>query len=110
LDIVTTLNKQEDTSAKGHTELTNLSKQLLALSAEGKKAEQEPQILESLIFEEMHQREEAIKDAHKSTLHRMFDKNDLQFMDWLEAEKGIYWVRGKMRVIIIDLKFLRRWP
>lgn len=94
-DIVMILTKQGNASATGHTGLDSLSEKLLTLAAEGKKVEAEQKILESLIFEEMYQREETIKDAHKSTLDWMFNKNDLQFMDWLEAEKGIYWVRGK---------------
>ena len=58
---------------------------------------QQQAILQTLLFEEMEQREESIKDAHKATLDWMFQKNGTKFKEWLESEKGIYWVRGKVR-------------
>jgi hypothetical protein len=47
------------------------------------------------MFEEMWQREEAIKDAHKITLNWIFEKNEIKFMGWLEAEDGIYWPKER---------------
>ncbi|KAH8745708.1 hypothetical protein BGZ57DRAFT_936187 [Hyaloscypha finlandica] len=52
-------------------------------------------VLQSLVFEEMKQREETIKDAHEMTLDWMFENPETGFMGWLKAESGIYWVRGK---------------
>lgn len=54
------------------------------------------EVLQSLVFEEMKQREETIKDAHEMTLNWMFEKPETGFMNWLEADGGIYWVRGKV--------------
>lgn len=56
-------------------------------------------ILRSLNFEEMGQREETIKDAHKATLNWVLENNETKFLDCLEAEKGIYWVKGKVRIL-----------
>jgi hypothetical protein len=105
-DIIKTLKIQGELVAKGQgTGLENLSKQLLILAEEGQKISQQQdilaqqqKILQTLIFEEMEQREESIKDAHKTTLDWVFKKNETQFMNWLKTEKGIYWVRGKVRV------------
>jgi hypothetical protein len=80
-DIVNTLEKRGNAAAKGHAGLNNLSKQLLALAEEGRKVEREQQILESLSFKGMQQQEETIKDAHKSSLDWMFEKNEIKFMD-----------------------------
>lgn len=99
VDILQTLEIASKDAAKGYARLDNLSRQFLALAEEGAKAVQEQQILESLVFEEMQLREEAIKDAHKITLDWMFEKGELKFMDWLEAENGIYWIKGKLRSV-----------
>lgn len=105
-DIMKTLKIQGELVAMGQqTGLEDLSKQLLILAEEGQKISQQQdilaqqqKILQTLIFEEMEQREESIKDAHKTTLDWVFKKNETQFMNWLKTEKGIYWVRGKVRV------------
>jgi transposase len=102
VEVMKTLDAHGEEAAKGHTGLENLSKQLLALAEEGKRMSQEQEILKSLVFEEMEQREEAIKDAYKATLNWLFEKtekNETKFMNWLEAGNGIYWVKGKVRVI-----------
>ncbi|PMD42737.1 hypothetical protein L207DRAFT_553693 [Hyaloscypha variabilis F] len=73
----------------------NLPTKLSSFIKEGQKLAQQQAILQTLLFEQMEQREENIKDAHKATLDWMFQKNGAKFMEWLETEEGIYWVRGK---------------
>jgi hypothetical protein len=88
--------------------LETLSRQLLSLSEEGRRIEYQQQILNSLTFEEMKQRDEAIKDAHETTLDWIFKKPEMGFMNWLEAENGFYWVRGKVCYILPGVKKLHQ--
>ena len=97
VDILEALDEQGNAAVKGYTGLDKLSKQLFALAEEGQRVTQEQKVLESLIFEEMEQRGEAIKDAQSATLDWMFRENGTRFMNWLKAETGIYWVKGKVR-------------
>jgi hypothetical protein len=63
---------------------------------EGQQVAQQLAVLQTLLFEEILQREETIKDVHKATLEWMFAKNKTKFMDWLEFKEGIYWVKGRV--------------
>jgi len=81
----------------------NLPTKLSSFIKEGQMLAQQQAILQTLLFEQMEQREENIKDAHKATLDWMFQKNGAKFMEWLEAEEGIYWVRGKVRNSLDEL-------
>ena len=82
-------------------EMKSLSKMLLSLLEESKKVQHSQQILRSLVFDEIWHREEAIKDAHMKTLTWLFKKPETGFMDWLKAENGFYWVRGKVCYICL---------
>ncbi|KAN0101586.1 hypothetical protein V8E51_012096 [Hyaloscypha variabilis] len=73
----------------------DLPTKLSSFIKEGQMLVRRQAILQTLLFEQMEQREENIKDAHKATLDWMFQKNGAKFMEWLETEEGIYWVRGK---------------
>ena len=96
-DLLCTLQKQWDRVEKGQlTHLDNLSEELFALAKEGQQVAQQQAVLQTLLFEEILQREETIKDAHKATLDWMFEKNKTKFMEWLEFKEGIYWVKGKV--------------
>jgi hypothetical protein len=99
LDLISTLERQRDRAGREQqTRLDNFSKQLFALAKEGQEVLQQQIILQTLLFEQMEQREENIKDAYKTTLDWLFEKNETRFMDWLESEQGIYWVKGKVCV------------
>lgn len=120
-DLLCTLQKQWDRVEKEQlTYLDNLSEELCALAKEGQQVAQQQAILQTLLFEEILQREETIKDAHEATLDWMFEKNKTKFMEWLEFKEGIYWVKGKagsgkstlMKYICnhnTTLEILRRW-
>jgi hypothetical protein len=96
-DLRWTLQKQWDRVEKEQlTHLDNLSEELCALVKEVQQVAQQQAILQTLLFEEILQREETIKDAHKATLDWMFEKNNTKFVEWLEFKEGIYWVKGKV--------------
>jgi hypothetical protein len=44
----------------------------------------------------MKEREENIKVAHKSTLQWAFHRPDVELLQWLEKDNGIFWVKGKV--------------
>lgn len=99
--IVKTLNTQKEATAKGlEIGFDDLSKQWLTLAEEGQRIARQQIILQTLVFEEMEQREETIKDAHKATLDWMFEEKETHFAELLEVEKGIYWVKGKVRLCL----------
>ncbi|KUJ09979.1 uncharacterized protein LY89DRAFT_689860 [Mollisia scopiformis] len=121
LDLVRTLERQEHRVKKEQqTRIENLFEELRKLANAGQEMTQQQAILRTLLFEEMEQRQETIQDAHKATLDWMFKPDKEKFVEWLEAERGIYWVRGKagsgkstlMKYICnheTTLKTLRRW-
>lgn len=107
IDLISTLAEPEDWGAKERqTSFDNLSKKFLAFVEESKLVAQQQIILRSLLFEQIFQREENIKDAHQATLDWMFEKNETKFMNWLETGKGIYWVRGKVRKQLVAVLIL----
>ncbi|KAJ0329906.1 hypothetical protein COL5a_003734 [Colletotrichum fioriniae] len=53
------------------------------------------QILQSLKFDQIKTRQEAIKESHRNTFNWIFDEKNTTFSRWLESENGFYWVRGK---------------
>ncbi len=96
-NIVDTLDKLgESAASRTSAALKSFSRTLAALAEEGERVEREQKILQSLVFESMKQREEEIKDAHKLTLTWIFKNKETRFADWLAAESGIYWVKGKV--------------
>jgi hypothetical protein len=96
-DLVCTLQKQWDRVENEElTLLDNLSRELCALAEEGQQVAQQQAILQTLLFEGIVQREETIKDAHEATLDRMYENAEIKFVEWLEFEGGIYWVKGKV--------------
>lgn len=97
LELISTLDRGRGEAARQQQAgFDMLSKQLFSLVEEGQLVAQQQTILQTLLFEEMEQREEAIKDAHKTTLDWMFERNETKFMNWLETGNGIYWVKGKV--------------
>lgn len=69
-----------------------------------KKIDREHTILKSLSFKTMHNRYEAIPEAHKKTFSWIFKpcalpashpRSKIALKRWFESETGIYWVSGK---------------
>lgn len=52
-------------------------------------------VLESLVFEEMRQREITIRDAFAKTYAWIFDSVSSPFARWLEGGTGTFWISGK---------------
>ena len=78
---------------------TRLYMLLNAFIGEGRELATTLQILESLYFRELREREFNVKKSHASTYHWIFAKDgpfkQLKFMDWLEKGSNIYWITGK---------------
>ena len=77
----------------------NISPLLGAFIREGKQVATSQQILDSLYFKELKEREANVKNSHAKTYHWMFTRNgphhDVNFMDWLESGSSVYWIAGK---------------
>ncbi len=53
------------------------------------------QILESLYFPQIREREFAIPDAHQATFEWIYDTQTTNFSPWLRSHGGVYWISGK---------------
>ncbi|UQC88775.1 uncharacterized protein CLUP02_14300 [Colletotrichum lupini] len=53
------------------------------------------QTLQSLKFDQIKTRQEAIKKSHRDTFNWIFEEENTTFSQWLESENGFYWIRGK---------------
>ena len=52
-------------------------------------------MLQTLYLEETTSRRKQIEPTYSQTFTWIFDDPDLQFRDWLQNGRGIYWIRGK---------------
>jgi hypothetical protein len=104
-DLISTLKlhaeREEKTTKEQRTRFDRFSKTLFSFIQEARLVSQQQILLQTLLFEEIQQREENIKDAHKATLDWMFEKSEIKFMDWLKTEQSIYWVKGKVYVLYL---------
>lgn len=67
---------------------------------ENMKLEVEHQILESLYFEAMAERQEEVDEAHRNTFGWLFNPPETgqtwsSFVDWLRSDSSTYWINGK---------------
>ncbi|KAF3765236.1 hypothetical protein M406DRAFT_259767, partial [Cryphonectria parasitica EP155] len=64
-----------------------------------KKAEEKRKsILQTLNFDQLHERELAIPEAHRRTFQWIFSSNMDQgrsFLEWLRTQNGVFWINGK---------------
>ena len=100
-DLADRLDAQGKSNAGVSITLSDLSSKLINLLENGRLAEHEQRQLGSLVFGSMKEREEKIKAAYKKTLSWVFKNPDTAFMDWLQAQNGIYWVKGKVSRVVI---------
>ncbi|KAF2817974.1 uncharacterized protein BDZ99DRAFT_514195 [Mytilinidion resinicola] len=56
------------------------------------KTREERSILQSLQFEQMRSREDAVKKSHETTIEWIWATN---FLEWMETGNGIFWIAGK---------------
>ncbi|KAE9367299.1 hypothetical protein N431DRAFT_444453 [Stipitochalara longipes BDJ] len=73
---------------------TDLSSQIMMTIREGQKAFESRQIIESLWFSLLKDREDGIEKAHEGTLDWLFDPNATTFCNWLEHGDGLFWING----------------
>ena len=65
-------------------------------------AERRNAFIHSLVFPEIHFRQENIADAHRDTFEWIFDESGQRlrpwssFVDWLKCSDSLYWVNGKL--------------
>ena len=95
-DIKDNLGERAKSAARKGAKLDEISRKMATLAEDGKRVAQEQNLLQSLTFESMKQREEKIKEAHRTTLGWIFLKSETRLIDWLKTENGIYWVKGKV--------------
>jgi hypothetical protein len=95
IDIINTLEKQAKFTARRDGALVDVAIKLAAMVDKKNELDQNQKLLQSLTFESIKHREEAIKNAHKTTLEWAFKNPDIEFMRWLREETGLYWVKGK---------------
>ncbi|KAK3293183.1 uncharacterized protein B0H64DRAFT_476757 [Chaetomium fimeti] len=53
------------------------------------------QIIKSLYFPQIREREFAIPDAHRTTFDWIFDSRTTNFSSWLRSHGGMFWISGK---------------
>ena len=80
---------------------TDINRLLEKFVEEGRQIATAQQILESLRFKQLKERESNIKKSHASTYRWIFKRStpdssrDVAFKDWLEKGSNVYWVAGK---------------
>ncbi|WQF87731.1 Putative NACHT nucleoside triphosphatase, P-loop containing nucleoside triphosphate hydrolase [Colletotrichum destructivum] len=68
---------------------------VLAFRNETSRVNKQQRILESLQFDKIRMRQEAIKENYGATFRWIFDPANTSFSRWLTSENGIFWIRGK---------------
>ncbi|KAF2868732.1 hypothetical protein BDV95DRAFT_549072 [Massariosphaeria phaeospora] len=94
-EIMDLVSKRTESSANQQIAIENISSRLSALAGTARELDMQRQILQGLVYDQMKHREDMIKKAHQETLQWIFDGADSKFVDWLEQENSIYWVKGK---------------
>ncbi|KAK1673663.1 hypothetical protein BDP55DRAFT_633937 [Colletotrichum godetiae] len=82
--------------AASATQLERISATLSRFAEEAKHQGNVLQILKSLKFAQIVERQTEIPKAHQNTFEWIFHENvDVNFASWLQASNGIFWVTGK---------------
>lgn len=96
-DILSLASAERLDDTKREAQLTSLATKLIALVSEQDRGDRQVKVIKSLYFTELKQRQSDIQDSHSGTLEWLFDKSRTTFVDWLESQNGIYWVKGLVR-------------
>lgn len=68
---------------------------------EGQKAFESRQIIGSLWFNVLKDREDGIEKAYGDTLGWLFEPNATNFCNWLEHGDGIFWINGLVSFLCV---------
>jgi len=93
----------EDGLEKNEAVLEMLNTRLLALIKDGSTLVKQVEVIDSLLFDTIGERQWRISEAHPGTYSWLFDEtNDrgaertgVSVLEWLRTGSGIYWVSGK---------------
>jgi hypothetical protein len=75
--------------------LGSLPERIQQLIRESQKITTSQRVLQSLLFEEIRQREDQIHDAYAKTFTWIFEDDTTPFKQWLTSGNGTFWVSGK---------------
>ena len=95
-DILQLASKDDSAEESGVATLTLLKGHLESLETERALRRRQAALIKSLYFPEIRRRWEGVAGAGESTLMWLFDRDQIDFLDWLERGNGIYWVAGKV--------------
>ncbi|KAF4442818.1 hypothetical protein F53441_11646 [Fusarium austroafricanum] len=65
------------------------------LASEVQQVKRHRNLLNSLLFPTIKQRQSAIMERHQATFNWVFSENKTGFCEWLETGNGFFWVKGK---------------
>jgi hypothetical protein len=75
--------------------LGSLPERIQQLIRESRKITTSQRVLQSLLFEEIRQREDQIHNAYAKTFTWIFQDDSTPFKQWLTSGNGTFWVSGK---------------
>lgn len=81
--------------------IEGISSQLKSLKYEMDTTNAAQKTLESLCFNSMDSRHNAIETSYPGTLQWVFDPSRTTFTRWLASEDGIYWISGLVSSAVI---------
>jgi hypothetical protein len=74
--------------------LSDMSSRIFAAIEEGKRASRNQEIISSLWFKVLKDREDKVENTYNSTIGWLFYPTITTFCDWLEYGDIIYWIDG----------------
>ncbi|KAK5712110.1 hypothetical protein LTR15_012179 [Elasticomyces elasticus] len=104
----------------GSAATSDLADRLDEFSKETKKVGMTQYLLNSLQYDTMRNREEAVARNHTQTFDWIFNSQESRFLNWLNNDSGMFWIAGKagagkstlMRYLFehnATIEVLRRW-
>ena len=99
-EILTTM-KSSQTDSISKEDLSRVVSDLITFVNEALRPKKAQSVLNSLYFDELHDREFSMRSAHMTTYNWIFGNcndatyKDVKFFDWLVRGSGIYWINGK---------------
>jgi hypothetical protein len=82
--------------------LSDMSSRIFTAIEEGKRASRNQQIIASLWFKVLKDREDKVENAYEKTISWLFDPTITTFCNWLEYDNGIYWINGLVSKCVLS--------